>query len=771
MNQKYRFPFNFCTMIKNVRPCGFLVFSLIILLTLTGCGSSNFSKSPDEATSTQDEKTSTSTVREHWKTLSEVNVVSQSVTFTSTKADSKPPAPATYTGATDSITVDLSLISGPDHIVSGAGNVILDGNVSSTGNSMNLGFQSADVNITKDALTVSGSAHLTTKLKNGSIVQPLCTYTIVVTRSDSDFFADVTLGLKDLETTAKFKVSVFRTSDAGGPLSFMGQTWAKQSPGIRVHFPRKLYSDQTVSKGTSENTLLAFQFGGSSDITNVTGQFHIPSNLSANGDDIDIDIDTQAYIFEQKKLEPNNPDSEYINPGQHTVTFQQSGEMTTHDTEGHDVDTDYSLSVTVTAKNVFITSPNPDYPSTDPEKPVPYTRVDGVRTEYTALVALILKDLKNDTGESGEQVVTLRTTLRTEIQRTDYTDVVYDNKKNLVIPTFSNGAFILRGGNEYRLTHATSVTDITRETVDGVETVTTEGDITEDIVKTSAGHVQLDLDFSGSNAAPAVAGSLILDKEACPATASGFFVNVTGLPVSRTEGVNGATFTIGSPEEPVKVTLVKRLWKGDNCPRVTAFLSLVIRPRSDGTSACDVSLSSPDLETAIRFTSSIVSSTGDSKVPSVWTLSKNMDHTISSTVNDVTQTHLLADGNLSMSMSLGYRVDHGAVSINASGNMALKLDFIHGDLMVDDAETLVSENGKDIVIQGTWKYINSEDSSISTNNIIVIVLKENESGDREFHTTLTFPAVNDTPSRTVNFIVPADKTSESKDLLGTLLEL
>lgn len=705
----------------------------MLAFLISGCGNSNYSTLPDEKSEETSAKTDDTTVREHWTTALR---------------------------ETDPITVELSVVADKDNHINCDGIIYLSEDASKTGHPVSLSFENTEVTITDGELRVTGTGFIATKDSNGFIIQPLSEVTLVITNKESAFNCDVTIDAEDIGIQIQFEIEIFRSSEAGA-LSFITSTWSKQSPGVVVHFPRKLYSSQHVLTGLSENDLLSFQLTNTPGTTLVSGQLNIPSNLSPNGDDIMIDIsNVSTYILEEKIVPPedNNPEPnnepEIINKNKHTFTFYQAGNLNTLDTKGNPIDTDYSLSVTVTGKNVLIYAPNPAYPSSDPEKPVTEEIVIGTMTQYMAKISLILNDIETDTEENILKEISTRTTLITEIRRTDRESTLDEETQELIIPTLVGGAFVLEGQKTYSITHAQSVITKKKETVtvDGIETdvITVISGLTEDVIKTNADNVILDLSFTGNPGYMVAKGSLTLTDKACPSNHPPLIIDLANIP---------ATMQDNSIQMVARVKL-KKEHSTNYSTYVNANLSLKITDQGIGKWVCNVTLTSDDLLTAFAFSAAANSSAGNN-----WSLSKNTSHRVTYTPDGGATSYVdVADTALTTSMILGWRVDQGKPSVKANGSINLKLEPISGELSLQiiykDAEVLVDDDN--IFVSGKWSLKNSpEETDISLNDL-TITLGKTEAGDREFIVTLTFPDIN----QTVRFSVLAEHISGVNELLG-----
>jgi phosphohistidine swiveling domain-containing protein len=707
----------------------------MLAFLISGCGNSNYSTLSDEESEETATKTDKITVREHWTTYSE---------------------------ETDPISVELSIVADKDDHVTCDGVIRLseDATINSS-HPMSLSFENSEVTITHDALTVTGTDFLATKDSSGFIIQPLSDFTLVITKNGSQYNCDVKIDAENFVPQIQFEIEISRSSEESGFLSFITSTWSKQSPGVVVHFPHKLYSSQHVLTGTAENKLLSFQLTNTPRTALVSGQLNIPSNLSPNGDDIMIDINNaSAYILEEEKIiQPGTTNAtKIINKNKHTFTFYQVGNVNTLDTEGNPIDTDYSLSVTVTGKNVLIYAPNPAYPSSDPEKPVTAEIVIGTKTQYTAKISLILNDIETDTAEDILKEVSTRTTLITEIRRTDRESTLDEETQELIIPTLVGGAFILEGQKTYSLTHAQAVITKKKETVtiEGIETdvVTVISGTTEDVIKTTADDVILDLSFSGNPDNMVAKGSLTLTEEACPTNHPTLVVNLDDIPVTISD----------NSKQMVSLVKLQKKHSANYSTYVYANLSLKITAQENGKWVCDVTLTADDLVTAFTFSTAI-----DFLKDATWSLSKNMFHRVAYTPDGGATAYAdVADTNLTTSMILGWRVDQGKPSVKANGSINLKLEPINGELpyqiVYKDAEVVVNDNS--LLVSGKWSLINTPEGTDISLNDLTITLDKTEAGDREFIVTLTFPENN----HTVKFSVLAEHISGANELLGIHIE-
>lgn len=720
---------------KHFKKCGFF-FLLMLAFLISGCGNSNYSSLSGENSEETTTKTDGTTVREHWTTNSR---------------------------ETDPITVEMSVVADKDDHINCDGVIYLSEASSNNGNPISLSFENTVVTITGEVLMVTGTGLLATKDSNGFTIQPLSEFTLTITKRGSEFNCAVTIDAEDIGNQIQFEIEIFRSSEAGA-LSFITSTWAKQSPGVVVHFPRKLYSSQHVSTGLSENDLLSFQLTNTPGTTLVSGQLNIPSNLSPNGDDIMIDIsNASTYILEEKNIAPpdtdNNPETnnepEIINRNKHTFTFYQAGNLNTLDTEGNPIDTDYSLSVTVTGKNVLIYAPNPAYPSSDPEKPVTAEIVIGSKTQYTAKISLILNDIETDTEEDILKEVSTRTTLIAEIRRTDRESTLDEETHELIIPTLVGSAFVLEGQKTYSLTHAQAVITKKKETVaiDGIatEVITVISGITEDVIKTNADNVILDLSFTGKPGNMVANGSLTLTDKACPTNHPALIIDLAHIiPVTM-------------PDNSIQMeslVKLKRIHSANYSTFVNANLSLKITDQGNGKGVCNVTLTSDDLITAFAFSTDV-----DSITDNTWSLSKNTLHRVSYTSDDGATSYFdVADAALTTNMILGWRVDQAKPSVKANGSINIKLEPISGELSLQivykDAKIVVDNDN--LIVSGKWSLKNSpEETDISLNDL-TITLGKTEAGDREFIVTLTLPDIN----QTVRFSVLAEHISGVNELLG-----
>lgn len=479
-----------------------------------------------------------------------------------------------------------------------------------------------------------------------------------------------------------------------------------------VHFPRKKYSEQEVLTGTAATTLMNLQLSDDVDDPRISGYLDIPSGLSVNGDALRINLtDAPAYI--------NEP--------QHTFKFCQSGTLTTIDAEENAVDTAYSLSVTVSAENVTVYSPNPDY---DPEKPEDGAQdlATGQKTRYTAKVTLVLDGLAT------------RTTLITEIKRTDTGDNLAEPGELPVIPSLSGGAFVLEGNKTYSLTHAKG------------------GGETEETVKTTADDVILDLAFTQAGDAVLANGSLTLSSPACPDNVPELVLELNDIPATAGEG----SFRIDAPVR------LKRKHSDLYSTYVDADLVLVISSQPNGDYLCDAALTTEDYETGFRFTTEASLSGG------IFSLASDLTWPVALTLGDGEPTYTdVMDNDLTLGMILSPRVDQGVLSTKADGAFSLKLDAISPsplDMVYHNASILVDEDGRTLRITGKWSYRNSPAGTDISSNDLTLLFTETGAGDRMFEIAFIIPGIGNEPDRTVRYNLPAEKVSGAMDLLAMLLD-
>lgn len=681
VNQKglyyYKAPFY-----KHFRKCG-LFFLLMLALMISGCGNSNYGALSNENSEETETKNDGTTVREHWTTTSR---------------------------DTDPITVELSIVADKDDHINCDGIIYLTEDASTTGHPMSLSFENTEVTITDNVLMVTGTGLLVTKDSNGFIIQPLSEINLVITKRGSEFNCDVIIDAEELVGPFQFDIEIFRSS-AAGALSFITSTWAKQSPGVVVHFPRKLYSSQHVSTGLSANDLLSFQLAPHPGVALVSGQLHIPSNLSPNGDDIKIDI---RNVFA------------YINEDQHTFKFYQAGTVNTLNSEDNSVDTAYSLLVTVTAKSVFAYSDEDD------------ELILGRKNQYSAKITLILD--RSDTDQPDE-----RTTLITEIKRTDIEDTISDEVQ---YPPLSGGTFVLEGQKTYSLYHAES----SRET--------------EDTVKTTSDKVKLNLSITYVNGEGLWSeGSLSLDDEACPANKPALFVNLNGIiPVFDEDG----SFRISSP-----VILVKE-HSSSYSTYVNADISLLITKQENGEFLCDATLTSDDLETAFTFTTKANYHFNETTLfPITCSLVQESSHILSwFTEGILTGGTTMADSNTKVDTTFSWTVDQGTPSVKASGAIGLELNTDTGprpfEFFFYNADVAIFEDGKRITITGKWYFSSYLPSPL---NDFTINLYETESGAAAYTVSLFLPPSMfvDGVGHTVEFFVMADHISGANELFNIIV--
>ena len=730
---------------KHFKKCGFF-FLLMLVFLISGCGNSNYSSLPGENSEETTTKTDGTTVREHWTTES---------------------------GKTDPITVELSVVADKDNHINCDGIIYISEDTSTTDHPMSLSFENTEVTITNGALIVTGTGLLTTKDSNGFIIiQPLSEFSLVIRKNENVFNCSVTFDAEDLGGPFYFDIEIFRSSEAGA-LSFITSTWAKQSPGVVVHFPRRLYSSQHVSTGLSENDLLSFQLTNTPGTTLVSGQLNIPANLSPNGDDIMIDINNAStYILEEEKIVPpdtdNNPETnnepEIINRNKHTFTFYQAGNLNTLDTEGNPINTDYSLSVTVTGKNVLIYAPNPAYPSSDPEKPVTAEIVIGSKTQYTEKISLILNDIETDTEENILKEVSTRTTLIAEIRRTDRESTLDEETQELIIPTLVGGTFVLEGQKTYSLTHAQAVVIKKKETVtiDEIETevITDISGLTEDVIKTTADNVILDLSFSGNPGNVIANGSLTLTDKACPTNHPTLVAILDDNPVTMQDN---------SIQLVARVKL-KKEHSANYSTYVDANFSLKITAQEIGQWVCEVTLTADDLETAFKFSTKANYHYNETTLfPVRCSLAHDSSHLLSwFTENIVIADTTMADSNTKINTSFSWRVEQGTPSVKASGTIGLELNTDTGpmpfEISFKNADVAILEKGKNIIISGTWYYQ-------PYLNDFTINLYEIGSGAAAYIVSLSLPpsmSADDIGHR-VEFSVMADHISGINELLNIMV--
>lgn len=687
----------------------FFIFFLILAVLVSGCGNSNYNSLSDGNSEETSTKTEGNTVREHWTTITDLHVNKQSVEYAQYAEDDENNVPEIITGETDSISIDMSLVADKDDHITCDGVINLSDDVSNTRHPMALTFEKSDVTITGDTLTITGTDFLATKDTTGTLIQPLSDLTLTITKNGSQFTCDVTIGVESLDTRIHFEIEIFRSSDSGGPLSFITSTWAKQSPGVVVHFPRKLYSNQSVLTGTSENALLSFQLTHTPKTALVSGQLNIPSNLSCNGDDIQIDI-RNAFAF--------------INEDQHTFKFYQAGTVNTLDTNKNSVDTAYSLLVTVTANNIFVYSPGSD------------ENIIGRRTQYTTKISFLLD--RPDTDAVDE-----RTTLVTEIKRTDVENTISDQVQ---YPPLSGGAFILEGQKTYSLFHAESSKE------------------TEDTVNTTADNVILDLLISYVDGEGLkTEGNLSLTNKACPDNQPSLFVNLNGIiPVFLEDGSINMVSSV----------ILEKKHSNAYSTFVSAELSLLITKQENGEFLCDATLTSDDLETGFKFsTKAIYHSDATSFWPINCSLAQDSNHTLSWITDGSPTTYTtMAGSNTKVNTAFGWRVDQGIPSVKANGSVGLELNTETGPRLFEfffhDADVTISEDGKNIVISGKW--FSRADNSLYD---LTINLYETESGAAAYKVSLFLPSSMfvEGIGYTVEFFVMADHISGPNELLNILI--
>ena|GEM_PF-5262647 len=704
------------------RACGsplvrYGLIALVILgLLAPGCGTSNYADKPgwleDEDAGSQ------IPVEERWE--SALDLGNPSVTYVTTGADPNP-QPVEVENPNeprDPVSFGLSLIRNEEGLVTASGSMLIEPDRSFTGHSMIFSFKNLTVNLTADILTVSGNGVMTTTTVSGMATQAPCAASFTIRNMGNLFECDVVFAVLDLGIIrGYFTKEVLRTSAT--ELSFVSNTWTKKGPGVTVHFPRKRYSEQAVLSGQAQDAILNFQVSANEADPRVSGSLDIPTNLSINKDRLRIDlINVPAYIHDEE----------------HTFRFHQGGTLTTLDAQGASVQSDYSLSVTVSAANITVYSPNPDY---DPDNPQggALDLATGKKTRYTVRITLVLDGIET------------RTSTITEIRRTDVPDLVVGTGDPLPIPTMLGGTFVLEGGRTYSLTHAFS------------------RGMTEDTVETTPSAIQFDLALTQAGENVLGEGRLALSNESTPDTVPALIVDFENLNVIVSEG----TLRI---ETPVRL---EREHSISYSTFVDASLDLSITEQPGGDYLMELAVRSNDYETNISFSTKVLKTDGGlSFADSTWALSPGSNHGVSVSAGDDPAVLLyFPDSDIAMSVILGRRVNQGFLSTKASGSIRLVHPQFNGgaafQVLFSEALIQVDDDKSTLHMDGLWALQGGPANADISGNALSIVFYETEAGDRMFQVTLTIPGDGVVPPRTVEFILPAEKTAGSIDLLSELL--
>lgn len=695
-----------------------LILLVFLSLLASGCGTSNYA---GKAENQEDDGLSNQIpVQERWE--SALDLGNPSVNYITTGADPNP-QPVEVENPNeprDPVSFALSLIRNGEGLVTGSGSMLIEPDRSFTGHSMIFSFKNLETRLTADTLTLSGDGVMKTTTVSGMATQAPCAVSFTIENLGNRFECDVVFAVLDLGIIrGYFTKEVLRTSVA--QLSFVSNNWAKKTPGVTVHFPRKQYSDQTVLTGQPQESILSFQISDSVENPRVSGFLDIPSNLSVNTDRIRIDLNSvPAYIHE----------------AQHTVRFHQGGTITTLDAEDNSVTSDYSLSVAVSAKNVTVYSPNPAY---DPENPQDEAMdlATGKKTQYTVRMTLVLDGIETRTG------------ITTEISRADVPDRIVGTDEVLIIPPMAGGIFSLEGGRTLSLTHGFS------------------RGMTEDTVEAEPSAIQFDLDLSPENDGAIADGRLTLSAEITPANVPVLSVDFAGLAAS----VSGNAIHIDAPVR------LERKHNLDYSTFVDADLDLTLTEQAGGDYLLELTVTSRDYETNISFSTKVLKTDGGPSLSdSRWILSPGSIHQTTVTAEDTPDVILeVPDSDVGMTLILGRRVVQGNLSTRASGSVRLvHPQFNNGsafEVLFNDLDIQVDDDGRTLHIDGLWSFQAAAPGGDISANALSITFAETDAKDRIFQITLTVPGNDGAPSRTLEVSLPAEKTAGSTDLVAELLNI
>jgi hypothetical protein len=749
-----------------------LVFLLALVFSLTSCGKSSADKSGGSKAPGENAGESSKNIVEYWNTLTDntveedpeyadINFTNQSVTYSPIIGDA-PGNDVTKTGDEKSVSVKLCLVKDEKGKIYANGTIDLDESTSLTPYPLQMKFEHFNVTVTGEKVTITGMENLSTKDNAGTVINPLYDLTLTISPIGNHYVCSATFKMESLNRTGRFEMSIYKTSETTDAASFVSNTWGKQGPGIPVKFPQKSYKAQRVIKGETDVALLSFQLSDTGKEADVNGILHIPSNLSINGDVIDIAIDNaKAYILEPV-ADTGGTDDE-TNITDHFFKFNQCGILTvTSLTDKTPVEANYSLTVTVSAQNVLVYKPNPDYTGYNPLNPVTPEIVTGKRTQYTAAVSLVIDGIdKNSTVIDGvDRNTTSKTEIRTEIKRTDVDTSEKPLNAVLEIPTMAGGTFVLEGGKEYSLTHGLSLNNYP----------------TEETFNATGASLGFDMSFSSGSGAITTDFDIYIPDNVTPLGSPALKIELQGSPATETLKYDEDGKLI-SKSYSMKDVSIEKIFAPYFKTKTTGLLTLTFKKINSLEYSCDVIFKSKDFVTDFAFSAGVVNlDAGNPQddfaiVPGHFGLSDDSSHIVEVTPEGAgTTVHTIPDNKLDITMKLGRRVESGDVSTIAGGTVIIQgLDFIQSSIVYKDAVITTDANGKDLTIKGKWSYLNAPVTSDDSSNDLTIHFIENTTGGRSFDVTLVVPGENGGPPRTVAFSLSAVKKFGAIDLLAPLL--